>query len=167
MGITSKSTAAYLAGLLDGEGWIGVSKVSDYAHSRTRKGYFFKANIAIANTYKPLIDWLQKSFGGTVREDNRGNRKRTLYQWGSQNPEYITEFLRTILPYLRIKREQALNLIEFCKTFDKKNYSVEQRTNENSKWKIARVLSPAIWEKREVLYEKSKRLNHSPCSLRD
>lgn len=159
MGLMSKTTASYIAGLIDGEGWIGVSKVKCYANSRTRRGYFFKGNIAIANTNKSIIDWLKESFGGCVREDRRENRKRVLYQWGTQNPKYIIRFLTVIRPYLRIKRAQADNLILFCQTFNQLSFIGEVNTSLDSKWKVKKIVKPEIWDKREEYYEKSKQLN--------
>ncbi len=92
----------YLAGLIDGEGSIVVS------HNRTRKDGYARPNLrlTLGNTYKPIIDWLQKNFGGSVvTEKVKGNRKPS-WQWVVSGSR-ASNILELVYPHLKIKFKQA------------------------------------------------------------
>jgi hypothetical protein len=93
----------YLAGLIDSEGSILIGKVND--------GFYSK--IKIVNTDKRLMRWLVQNFGNTYskHEDGRGGRL-PLYTWQcyAQQQESL---LLGVLPYLLVKKHQALTCLEF------------------------------------------------------
>ncbi|GAI54865.1 unnamed protein product, partial [marine sediment metagenome] len=100
----SEAILAYTAGIMDGEGCIGLYK-EKAAHYNL--GYNLIVRVQIANTQEWLIRWLQMQFGGyiTHQYDERGNRK-PLWQWRIAARK-AAEFLKLILPYLYLKRSQA------------------------------------------------------------
>jgi hypothetical protein len=83
----------YIAGLFDGEGCILVTRGS--------------LRVQIAGCYRPTIEALPEQFGGWIcRDKDKGPSYKTCYRWViTCSPAQA--FLRTILPYLREKREQA------------------------------------------------------------
>jgi len=95
----NKLTAAYLAGLIDGEGCL------DFGTNKKR-GYY-QPRIRITLVEKDVILWLQNSFGGgfAVREFDNENWK-TAYTW-TLNGNRVKPFLLKVRPYLRIKRKQC------------------------------------------------------------
>ena len=97
---------SYAAGVIDCDGSIYVANCGKSQSPHLR--------VAVYNTRRGLIDWFADKYGGTVGECKRGGRSReyswTLYGRGAST------VLMDILPYLVIKREQALLAIEFIST---------------------------------------------------
>jgi hypothetical protein len=105
------ATLAYTAGLFDGEGSIviGCGKRPD------RRAPQYWLQVGITNTDREIIDWLLATFGGHVSDNSHApsrRRQRPCWAWRVMSNEAAT-FLESILPYLRIKREQALIALEF------------------------------------------------------
>lgn len=96
-----KSTdLAYLAGIIDGEGTITLTK-------NNRSDAFRRIDVSVANTDRALIDWLKAEFGGKVR--TRASRKshwKTGYEW-RVGADQALRLLKRIRRYLRIKRPRA------------------------------------------------------------
>jgi len=104
--------AAYVAGLLDGEGSIVLSVRSGREWAK-RSDYTLL--VRIHNTCKEVLDWTVTVAGGRVYCSSRANRHRPMYQWTIHSVQ-AAEFLRLMLPYLRIKRDQALLALDFQAT---------------------------------------------------
>lgn len=104
---------AYAAGVIDSDGYIGVR--------RTRGGREYKAadwqctyapRVIVKQVTPQAIDLLHDLFGGH-RYDGKPTamRGRPLMAW-SVNSAMAVRTCEALLPYLRIKREQALNALE-------------------------------------------------------
>lgn len=95
---TEELVCAYAAGLFDGEGCITL---------RVRRSGYIAMEVRVTNTNREIIEWLRDQFGGTIygQRQPKGNR-REAFCWRLSE---ITgsNFLRLILPFLRIKREEA------------------------------------------------------------
>ncbi len=97
--------SAYIAGIIDGEGCISMSKI------KTRNSFSIKKRIMVANSNLLLIDWLHKTTGvGTVNEHCNG--RNTQNGWKKQHIWYLTsktgvELIHQIMPYLILKKQQA------------------------------------------------------------
>jgi hypothetical protein len=132
--MNDKAKYIYLAGIIDGEGSLIVSR-SD------RGSYMnYYGRIHVKNTDYRLIKWLLDKFGGTVsnHEPSDPVKHKKAYSWYFSGDAHDKEvLLLSIMPYLIVKKEQAKILIEFFRMHDEKN--------------------PA---KREDLYQKSLALNH-------
>lgn len=86
----------YAAGIFDGEGMVTVRGKPCYSLA-----------VEICNTDKRLIDWLHDRWGGSIRTQTFANPKhRTRYEWKTSD-RHAASFLRGVLPYLIVKREQA------------------------------------------------------------
>jgi hypothetical protein len=90
--------AAYLAGIIDGEGTV-------YAQ-RIRSG--FNIRVYVVSTDVRLIRWLEQNFGGLVysRQSKLHPEWKTKWEWVVDKAG-TTKVLSLVLPYLIIKREQA------------------------------------------------------------
>lgn len=95
---------SYLAGILDGEGTIYIGQMSD------KRRTFLK--VVVTNTDLNLMKWLITNFGGAYRGEQRGNY-RLIYRWQPKGKKNREKLLLGVLPYLIIKREQALLALEF------------------------------------------------------
>jgi len=100
---------AYLGGLIDGEGCICISK--------PRSSYsIHQLSVRVSNTDARLMIWLKDNFNGSITTQHRKNKKhKDAYEWRvfAKDSEYILE---NILPYLVIKKEQALLALDLRHT---------------------------------------------------
>lgn len=92
----------YLAGIIDGEGSIFLTKQN-------------VPTIEVGNTDFRLIQWLTKEIGGDfkVKSETRPNHK-TAYVWYIRLTMDILNILKSTMPYLIIKKENAQKLLNFC-----------------------------------------------------
>jgi hypothetical protein len=123
-----KTDLAYLAGLVDGEGTIGISPQQN-------------VRVAIAMTEEFLPKWIHMSFGGKIylHKQRRVNWKR-LTEW-VVNGEEANIFLTAILPYLRIKKPQAEIALDFLKIKPRNKHTspMERELQEISRKKMAEL----------------------------
>ena len=102
---------AYLAGVLDSDGCVSISK-----QTRNNRPYY-SLRVFIANSSRPLIDWLLTNIGGSAFISNRHAPKhhKTVWRWTVRGYEAIP-ILRKVIPYLRVKCKRAELAIQFAKT---------------------------------------------------
>lgn len=95
-------TLAYLAGVIDSDGYITI-------HRSTRSGrHYYAARIGVAGTRRQPHDLAASLWGGTVgRYEPRDPRHRSQYQWSRTGGPAVAAIL-AVLPYLRVKVPQAL-----------------------------------------------------------
>jgi hypothetical protein len=100
--------AAYLAGIVDGEGSIVVSDRSTSRPNSSRPSVY----LSVCNTYKPLMDWILNTTGTGTITQRSGNSPSGLpakdtYAW--RVTSYVAgRILQQIEPFLIEKRERAL-----------------------------------------------------------
>lgn len=95
---TITSDVAYIAGFLDGEGCIRIKEANQGGNS-------FYIWVAITNSYKPTLDYVQSVFGGQVRKAEVKTNK-TIYHFLITSAEAV-DMLKTCLGFIREKRPQA------------------------------------------------------------
>ena len=112
----SNEELAYIAGIIDGEGHLGISKNTTKRQRQRNPKY--QSEICVINTDKRLMDWLESKMGGLInaRNMNGKNVKKDIwkisYRWRIQESLH-PELLNLILPYLVIKKRQAELIIEY------------------------------------------------------
>jgi hypothetical protein len=113
----SPEVLAYAAGVVDGEGHIGMYRNIPKASWKGRtKSPRYEYGVTVVNTVRPLLYWLHAEFGGSVCA-----RPPQKEGWQPQWRWYLAslqaaDFCRAILPYLRVKQEQATLLVAFVDT---------------------------------------------------
>jgi hypothetical protein len=114
--MSDKAKYGYFAGILDGEGCLSIT----VGHKETCTNY--NATMQVQNTSKPLIDWLQKKFGGSVYLSKKATEKtKEAYMWRVLKKKEIEILLLATLPYLVVKREQAKILLDFVRLTSEAN----------------------------------------------
>ena len=94
-------TIAYLAGLFDGEGCINCRI------GKKARPYDVWLSVTISNTVRSVLDWAQSVLGcGQIYGYDNGTR-RICYDL-SLRSIHGERFLRTVLPFLRIKKNRAV-----------------------------------------------------------
>ncbi len=104
---------AYVAGIFDGEGCVLIYKVP--RHNQKRGGIQHRLKISIANTNTDLMSWLKENFGGNIVVADRREQYRKFYHWQLSGVS-AAEFIKRLLPYLKIKQQQVKLAISFQET---------------------------------------------------
>jgi len=103
---------AYVAGIVDGEGSIGI-----YENTTTRrrgKSQFYM-QVSITNTDKTLLDMIQRRWPSYLPDAPRKRpspRHKTVWRWRVASRKALS-FLRDIRPYLFMKADRADLAIKF------------------------------------------------------
>ncbi len=108
--LTIQEKMAYLGGLIDGEGHIGIYK-GKYKDGSVR----YRTRLCISNTCHNLLGWLMKEFGGfhkTKKVYSKNHKESYSWQLNDNDTDYIIE---SVLPYLVIKRQQAIIYLSYRK----------------------------------------------------
>ena len=96
---------AYVAGLIDGEGCIGIQ-------SNRGRSYYVEITIGMSVKAFPLLKAMGKEFGGTVIQQRKQTEKwSAAAKWRIGGASAI-RFLTKILPYLVLKCEQAKTALQ-------------------------------------------------------
>lgn len=110
--------AAYIAGIIDGEGCISLSKKKD---PTMRNGYGYRPFLLVSNTHEPLLRFLQKNTGlGRVYKKKAAKaHHKSGYTWQlwSQQASAVLKWVR---PYLRVRHKQADLVIRFAEQSNEK-----------------------------------------------
>jgi hypothetical protein len=135
---------AYIAGLTDGEGAIGINKRKK---PELPRGYYYVVRVRISNNHRGALGKIQTQYGGTVGLNS--NRPRPFLRVLHQNwqlelaSRQAVKLLRDIQPYLIIKREQCELALAFAEHISQ----------------TRKPLSNEEWETRDAFYQKMLELN--------
>jgi len=143
----------YLAGVLDSDGCISISKMKA-GKQRTKNPRYVLA-VTVVNTSKVLMDWLVEKFGGTYKQRKRLSEKhKTTYDWLFSNSK-AAGILELVEPYLVSKKGQAQVGIELIR-----DWVTVHGQGANT--------PPEEVERRENLFQEMKDLNQrGPGSRND
>ncbi len=101
---------AYLAGIIDGEGTIRIGR-NQPSNKKWNLKYY--ASISVGMVLKEIPEMFAQEFGANVRIE-RVPEKRPIYRWGTSGNKTVPRILKQLLPYLRVKKVQAIEVIKFC-----------------------------------------------------
>ena len=143
--MTQNETFAYLAGIIDGEGCVSIRKTFQYG-----KHYYYKPMIEVGMTVKSPIQLLYDIFGGSAWYEvpKNGGKWQNQHKWRVTG-KGVLPVINAILPYLIVKKAQAILCIEYCKYIGKRygqRYTPEEKIIQNNA--------------RSILFDKMHSLNH-------
>jgi len=107
----TKEDAIYIAGLVDGEGTITLKK------SKFRYSICYTPCLSIANNSKIIMDDLKQLGFGIWRKSVPLKKEWNRGYVAEVRGISVKPFLERIYPYLRIKKEHCLILLEFCEAW--------------------------------------------------
>jgi hypothetical protein len=121
--MNDKAKYSYLAGIIDGEGSLIIS--------RSNRGNYmnYYGRIHVKNTDYRLIQWLLDKFGGNVHEHIPADptKHAKAYSWYFSGDAHDKEvLLLALMPYLIVKKDQAKILIDFFRMTGEKNPPVRE-----------------------------------------
>jgi hypothetical protein len=102
----TETDLSYVAGLFDGEGYTGIT-------SRTRANLTrYVASVVISNQSKETLEWIASLFGGGISQLKDRRTSRPCYSWYLTG-EKMDVFLKSISPYVRIKKQEVDVVLQF------------------------------------------------------
>lgn len=138
---------AYCAGIIDGEGSICVTKTKPM---QNRTNPLHAPLIRVGMNREEPMKFLKETFecGNIFYEGVRKDRpnEKPMYRWVVTNREMVVNVIDMILPFLLVKKEQALLVKEMCLGWVLA-YSKKKGTY------------PEEIQRREDFYLRSKKLN--------
>ena len=138
--LMKKTDLAYAAGIIDGEGCIGIRRhVMRYANRSDKTAYVGFISVEMRDTI--VTKWLFNSLGGNWYR--RSTRPMGVWCTANKSTEKV---LRLVYPYLKLKKKQGGELLRF---FEAKN----KYKHINS-----RQYPPTVLRFYHRQYEKLKRL---------
>lgn len=106
----SETQKAYFAGFFDGEGCIHIAKKEKQPDGEYLE---YQLQVDYTNTNKEVMNYIVSFFAGTLIKRNGVNfNQRPYWHWKIYSRS-AKIFLKTILPYLIVKRAEANKAIEF------------------------------------------------------
>lgn len=122
---------SYIAGIMDADGCFMIMKHKRQTkNGTTRRSIEFPKTVdAWAITYLPAlkismiepeaIDFImnEMKFGKMNIDGVRKNRpnSKPIYHWRVRSKDESARFIENVLPYLKVKKQRALHLLDFCK----------------------------------------------------
>jgi len=105
----SKTDRAYVAGLFDGEGCIGIRKTKRKYSDGT------SLDVSITNTCKEVLEWVSNltPIGMVTERACRNPKWKPTFNYRIRSAFGCYQFLRLIEPHLIIKRVKAQEVIKF------------------------------------------------------
>jgi len=123
-----KTKYAYMAGLLDGEGYIGLSK---YKQNRYNNGFSYKSRVVIANCNLEILEWVKNNFGGYITKEKIVRENWT--QGYKLQIGYLEKWLPKVIPYMVGKKKKAQLLMEASRLLNERKKKTNQAGELNLK----------------------------------
>jgi hypothetical protein len=108
--------ACYLAGLIDGDGTITITKRYDRRKGRKPDYFTYLPTVLISNTNKKIVSYVATILHKHYNPNGikKTARSKLIYVVGIYSIEKIAGLLKRIIPYLHGKRERAELLLSYC-----------------------------------------------------
>ena len=130
---------AYLAGFLDGEGHIGITKAQT---PRTGGTHTHMVIVTVSNTYLPLMEKLQRRWGGTLVKRKACKTSEKIIgnlRWSSRAAAAV---LHELEPYIVVKKQQLEIALAFADELANREYHAKPLTEDE--WRRREELRMAI-----------------------
>lgn len=102
----SEIDTGWVAGIVDGEGWVGIG----------RNKSFLGARISVSSTGKFMVPRFQSLIGGNICTKSACGNWRVQQTWDLYTLSTVRGFCEMVGPFLHVKAEQAKLLAEFCRS---------------------------------------------------
>jgi hypothetical protein len=121
--MNSRMTAAYAAGLIDGEGCISI------AH-RNERVFYPRVDVGMSAKALPLLEAMLTAFGGSIQKTRQQSEKwEAGYAWRLFG-QPLHRFLTDIRPHLHLKMEQADHALRLQEMIN----ALPRRPNGSASW---------------------------------
>lgn len=113
--MVSRKDRIYLAGIIDGEGYVSILKKKREGKYQ-RVPYYADAVVKVASVDKILIDFIHDRYPGYVskRIPKKKNHKIS-WAWDLKGTMKVKHFLEDIYPYMLVKQKNAKIVLDFIR----------------------------------------------------
>jgi len=102
--------AAYLAGLVDGDGYVRILRRRTI---KTRSGFSYYCDMEVASVYPDFLEVIRGLIGeGCWRQSNPGFKSRRPLYHLKVGPNTLRWLLPLMIPHLRLKKDRAIIVLE-------------------------------------------------------
>jgi len=113
---------AYIAGFIDGEGSIGLTKMHQKYEGKEYDKIVYYPRLTISNTNKVALEWIQRVLGGGHIHVSRQKgkimgkwpKKGDVFYFAMYKRDMLITVLTKIIPFLHVKKKHAELLLEWC-----------------------------------------------------
>lgn len=120
--LTRGEKIAWLAGFIDGEGYIGVTRQRKKENHRQAASLLYHPYLIIANSNYKILSFIKKLIGDGRLYEVRRNKsmlkhknEKSGFQYKLTRMDKLEEWLNILQPYLRLKQQQCDLLLNFIK----------------------------------------------------
>ena len=128
----NKERIAYIAGIIDGEGCITITRRK--IRRLKTDNWYYEPQVIISNTNKELLRFCAECYGGWITKLRKCKSNHSIaYQWKVTGNE-MRSLLDAVNPYLIVKRKQANIVLLFPKyktNGQKARTNMEKQEQEN------------------------------------
>lgn len=112
----SETDKAWLAGFIDGEGYIGIVRSRKKITRQSSDTLLYHPWVIVTNSDVKVLEYIQSVVSTQKRASlSRTAGQKATYQVKINKFDDVMLLLEAVLPYLKLKHRQAKILIEFCK----------------------------------------------------
>lgn len=153
---------AYIAGIIDGEAYIGIKKSTYGMRYRPDvKSPTYHERVQIKMASPEILKLIKDNFGGSFYKDkkiyqskNGFKTNKIMYVYGTTD-KIASEIIKAVFPFLIEKKRQAENILKLRKS--KESKKARLRGGRNQK----RTMKKEILDYRESLYQQIKIIHNS------
>lgn len=141
----------YVAGLFDGEGCVRIQRWAKPNSTHIR----YQVRCSLGMTHKDVIKRLAKTYGGSLHVNDHSKRNknhRPQFSWVAGSRVGV-DFLKRILPFLIVKREEVKLALKLQQSIDEHDY------RSGARYKDVKSRKKEL-DKREKLFQKITKLKH-------
>jgi hypothetical protein len=121
----SERDAAYIAGIVDGEGWIGIHELGRGGGKAPRGKY--RVCVDVANTNKDIVDFLHTRLGGVCCFCKGKGRAKDHWKWRVSTWKALAA-LDAIHEYLIAKKQQS----KLCRRIQRYTFSPHNQLSDKA-----------------------------------
>lgn len=138
----------YIAGFVDGEGYIGLIKNSS---KKGILGHYYKPCVKIAQkeSNRIILDMLKSQYGGHISKSRQHDNTNPSVMWEISNRPMVKLFLKDLKDKLILKKENLELILDF----------IELPTVTNSVSDENKKLRIDIDYQKQLIYERIKKIN--------
>lgn len=162
---------AYLAGIFDGEGCTSLYR------NRAKLDAKYVVTFVKCQMCEPeAVHLLMQEFGGSIsyvrQNKNKKANARNAYHWQLYGRKQVRRCLKTLFPYLHIKKQIAFKVIQWCDLMDgyagsKKLPSDLLRRREELYCEVKKLIRPVAAETERWGSERTCDSPNSPATVRE
>jgi hypothetical protein len=148
--MTNKEKIAYISGIIDGEGYIGIKKTNNRKDCRNPQ---YHERIQVRMIEESAILFLKDNLGGNYYKETNNSKysKHPLYCYQASD-KTAANIIKKVQPYLIVKKRQAVIILKLRESKDNKESALRGSPAK-------RPMNPKIVEYRESLYQQIKNIH--------